>query len=55
MAPLNISLEADSVLGLVAAVLSIRICSGFIYYWLHRVQHENSSGGACTRLITTSP
>lgn len=40
MAPLNISLEADTVLGLISAALLIRICSGFIYYWLHRVQHE---------------
>jgi len=40
LAPLQITLEPTSVLGLVGIALLVRIVSGFVYYWLHRVQHE---------------
>jgi sterol desaturase/sphingolipid hydroxylase (fatty acid hydroxylase superfamily) len=40
-APLQITIEPDTVLGLLAAALLLRIILGFIYYWLHRVQHES--------------
>ena len=39
--PLDISFAPETVWGLVAAALLLRICSSFIYYWLHRVQHES--------------
>ena len=34
------SLEPESALGLMAAALFVRITAEFIYYWLHRIQHE---------------
>ena len=37
---LEISIEPTTVFGLFAAVIFIRICTAFPYYWLHRVQHE---------------
>jgi len=37
---LEISLEPTTVFGLFAAVIFIRICRAFPYYWLHRIQHE---------------
>lgn len=37
---LEISIEPTTVLGLFGAVIFIRICTAFPYYWLHRVQHE---------------
>ncbi len=40
-APLQITIEPETVGGLIAAALLLRICSSFIYYWLHRVQHES--------------
>lgn len=39
--PLDITLAPDSVVGLVAAALLLKICSSFFYYWLHRVSHES--------------
>lgn len=41
MAPLQITLDPQSVLGLLGAAVLVRMVSGFIYYWLHRVQHES--------------
>lgn len=41
MTPLNISMQPESAIGLVVAALSIMIISSFVYYWLHRVQHES--------------
>lgn len=38
---LDISLAPETVWGLVGAALLLRILSSFIYYWLHRVQHES--------------
>jgi len=39
--PLDITMAPETVWGLVGAALLLRICSSFIYYWLHRVQHES--------------
>jgi len=41
LAPLQISLEPESLVGLIGAALLVMTCSSFIYYWLHRVQHES--------------
>jgi sterol desaturase/sphingolipid hydroxylase (fatty acid hydroxylase superfamily) len=41
MAPLNVSLAPTSVLGILGAALLVSLISSFIYYWLHRVQHES--------------
>ncbi|MFK7914411.1 MAG: sterol desaturase family protein, partial [Pseudomonadales bacterium] len=41
MTPLSISMAPESLLGLVGAALSVMIISSFVYYWLHRVQHES--------------
>ena len=38
---LDITIAPESVVGLVAAAVLLRVCSSFIYYWLHRVQHES--------------
>lgn len=38
---LDITISPESALGLVTAAVFLRICSSFIYYWLHRVQHES--------------
>jgi sterol desaturase/sphingolipid hydroxylase (fatty acid hydroxylase superfamily) len=40
IAPLNITMDPQTIFGLVGGLLLMRISSGFIYYWLHRVQHE---------------
>ena len=37
---LEISFEPTTVLGLLGAVIFVRICTAFPYYWLHRIQHE---------------
>ena len=37
----EITLEPTTVAGLFGAVLFMRICTAFPYYWLHRVQHES--------------
>ncbi len=39
--PLGISLAPTTLLGVLGAALFVKICSSFIYYWLHRVQHES--------------
>jgi sterol desaturase/sphingolipid hydroxylase (fatty acid hydroxylase superfamily) len=41
MATLQISLEPESIFGLLGAALLVLACASFIYYWLHRVQHES--------------
>ena len=41
LAPLQITLEPESVLGLIGSALLVIACSSFIYYWLHRSQHES--------------
>lgn len=37
---LEISFEPTTVLGLLGAVIFVRICTAFPSYWLHRIQHE---------------
>lgn len=39
--PLSISLESSSAIGLVIAAVLVMAASSFVYYWLHRVQHES--------------
>lgn len=41
IAPLQISLEPATIWGVMGCAIFLRIMSGFIYYWLHRVQHES--------------
>ena len=41
LTPLQISLEPTSVLGLFGAAFMVLLISSFVYYWLHRVQHES--------------
>ncbi len=41
MTPLNFTLAPESMLGMIAAALFVRTTVEFIYYWLHRVQHES--------------
>jgi sterol desaturase/sphingolipid hydroxylase (fatty acid hydroxylase superfamily) len=41
MSLLNFNLAPTSVMGLVLAAILVRTLSEFIYYWLHRVQHES--------------
>ena len=38
---LKITLEPDSAAGLLGCALLVIISSSFMYYWLHRVQHES--------------
>ena len=39
--PLNISLDPTTVPGLIGTSIMVLLVSTFIYYWLHRVQHES--------------
>ncbi len=41
MTPLQISLDATTVPGLLGSAMLVLMISTFIYYWLHRVQHES--------------
>ncbi len=41
LTPLHISLEPDTFLGLIGSALLVLGVSSFVYYWLHRVQHES--------------
>lgn len=41
LAPLQISIDASSVAGLLGCAILISLVSSFVYYWLHRVQHES--------------
>ena len=41
ISPLQINLEPTSVLGLIGCALLVKIVASFIYYWLHRIQHES--------------
>lgn len=41
LAPLQISLAPTTYMGLIGAVLALRLSTSFIYYWLHRVSHES--------------
>ncbi len=41
LAPLQITLTSSSAPGLLACALVVMLVSSFIYYWLHRIQHES--------------
>ena len=41
MSPLQVSLEPTSAIGLIGCALLVKIVASFIYYWLHRIQHES--------------
>ena len=41
LAPLQITLEPSSTLGILGSAMLVLLISSFIYYWLHRVQHES--------------
>ena len=41
MSPLSVALEPASVIGLLGSAMMIMLISTFIYYWLHRIQHES--------------
>ena len=41
LAPLQITLEPDTFLGLIGSAFLVILLSSFVYYWLHRVQHES--------------
>ncbi|TXS95570.1 sterol desaturase family protein [Parahaliea maris] len=41
LAPLDIELAPQSVIGLVFGAILVRTLAEFIYYWLHRAQHES--------------
>lgn len=40
-APLQITLEPTSAIGYLGCAMLVMLISSFIYYWLHRVQHES--------------
>jgi len=41
MAPLEITLEPTTAIGYLGCALLVMLSSSFLYYWLHRVQHES--------------
>ncbi len=41
LAPLNITLQPESLLGIVGSAILVITLSSFVYYWCHRVQHES--------------
>ena len=41
LSPLSVALEPSSVVGLLCSSMMIMLISTFIYYWLHRIQHES--------------
>ncbi len=41
LTPLNISLAPQSIIGLMLTAVLLRTISEFVYYWLHRLQHES--------------
>ncbi|MCY4357944.1 MAG: sterol desaturase family protein [Gammaproteobacteria bacterium] len=41
LAPLQITIAPTSFLGLLGGAMVILLLSSFIYYWLHRIQHES--------------
>ena len=40
LSPLGLSLDPTSVAGLLGSALVVMLISTFVYYWLHRIQHE---------------
>lgn len=41
LAPLQVTLEPSSMAGILGSVMLVVLISTFVYYWLHRVQHES--------------
>ncbi|MGK0223145.1 MAG: sterol desaturase/sphingolipid hydroxylase (fatty acid hydroxylase superfamily) [Limisphaerales bacterium] len=41
LAPLQVTLEPETLLGILGSAMLVITASSFIYYWLHRVQHES--------------
>lgn len=41
MAPLQVTLDPSSILGYLGSAMLVMFLSSFIYYWLHRAQHES--------------
>jgi sterol desaturase/sphingolipid hydroxylase (fatty acid hydroxylase superfamily) len=41
LTPLQVSFAPESVVGLLGAAFLVILISSFVYYWLHRVQHES--------------
>lgn len=41
LAPLQITLDPSSLLGIFGSAVGVIMVSSFVYYWLHRVQHES--------------
>lgn len=41
LSPLSVTLAPASVIGLLCSSMMIMLTSTFIYYWLHRIQHES--------------
>ena len=41
LAPLQISLEPSTIPGILGSAFLILLVSSFVYYWLHRIQHES--------------
>lgn len=41
LAPLQITLAPSTTLGILVSALGVILISSFVYYWLHRVQHES--------------
>jgi len=41
LSPLSVALEPGSATGLLGSAMLIMLISTFIYYWLHRIQHES--------------
>jgi len=41
MAPLQITLDPTSFIGYFGSAMTVMVISSFIYYWLHRIQHES--------------
>jgi sterol desaturase/sphingolipid hydroxylase (fatty acid hydroxylase superfamily) len=40
-APLRVTLEPTTIIGYLGCAMLVMLISSFIYYWLHRVQHES--------------
>lgn len=41
VSPLQMNLEATTVVGLLGCAIVVKLVASFIYYWLHRIQHES--------------
>ena len=41
LSPLHVTLEPASIPGIIGCAILVMLISSFVYYWLHRVQHES--------------